>query len=352
MTARYRGLLVVAFAAGVGCTSSGNASTTIPGGGAETAAPSPGVPARGRPITLPAHLEGDRFYIEGTTTEGYPLRFFTATGGGLFITQAAVDRAALPTATIDAGDGTAMIAARFPDFDWDAWIPHLDSLAGRIPVLPDVEARVANVDADGILGMPWFKDRSWTFDYGKGEMLLRAQNDLPRAESAHRISLGFPVDPTTKARVTSYARVSIEVDGAVIDLLLDTGATVELTPAAVALIDPSGPARRGTCFVTQTIFETWRAKHPEWRVVEGADRWAQGEPMIEVPRVNLASFAVGPVWFTRRPDQALGEISQFTDKPVSGALGGSALKYFRVHIDYPAALAAFELASSPPADGE
>ena len=52
---------------------------------------------------------------------------------------------------------------------------------------------------------------------------------------------------------------------------------------------------------------------------------------------------VGPVWFTRRPDPNFHQFASFwTDKQVEGALGGSALKYFRVTLDYPNAVAVFE----------
>ena len=52
---------------------------------------------------------------------------------------------------------------------------------------------------------------------------------------------------------------------------------------------------------------------------------------------------MGPVWFTRRPDPSFHQfMSQYMDKQVEGALGGSALKFFRVTVDYPNAVAAFE----------
>ena len=58
--------------------------------------------------------------------------------------------------------------------------------------------------------------------------------------------------------------------------------------------------------------------------------------MIEVPQVTIAGLSVGPVWFTQRPDAAFREwMSQMMDKPVDEAIGGSALKYLRVVLDYP-----------------
>jgi hypothetical protein len=67
------------------------------------------------------------------------------------------------------------------------------------------------------------------------------------------------------------------------------------------------------------------------------------QAMIEVPRVVIAGRAVGPVWFTRRADKNFHQfMSQWMDKRVDGALGGNALSFFRVTVDYPSAVAVFE----------
>ena len=65
-------------------------------------------------------------------------------------------------------------------------------------------------------------------------------------------------------------------------------------------------------------------------------------PMIEVPEVVIAGHKVGPVWFTYRPNPNFHEyMSSFTDKQVEGALGGNALRHFRITVDYPNAKAYF-----------
>jgi len=58
--------------------------------------------------------------------------------------------------------------------------------------------------------------------------------------------------------------------------------------------------------------------------------------MIQVPRVTIGKHTVGPVWFTRRDDENFTQfMSQWMDKEVAGAIGGSALKHFRtILIDY------------------
>jgi hypothetical protein len=64
--------------------------------------------------------------------------------------------------------------------------------------------------------------------------------------------------------------------------------------------------------------------------------------MIEVPEVRIAGQSVGPVWFTQRPDAAFHDfMAQWMDRPVDGALGGSAFRFFRMTVDYPRARASF-----------
>jgi hypothetical protein len=106
-----------------------------------------------------------------------------------------------------------------------------------------------------------------------------------------------------------------------------------------ALGGPRG--ERATSFITTEVFERWRKRHPEWRVVANADA-VPGMAAIEVPLISVAGFEVGPVWFTQRPDRSFhAYMAQWMDKPTDGALGGSALQYFRVTADYPNGLAVF-----------
>jgi hypothetical protein len=132
------------------------------------------------------------------------------------------------------------------------------------------------------------------------------------------------------------------VDGETLDLLLDTGATTSLSDTALAALRDQSPPERAANFITASTFEKWRTRHLDWRVVERAEK-TTNEAMIEVPHITIAGYTVGPVWFTRRADKNFHELmSKFMDKKVEGALGGNALRYFRVTLDYPDAIAIFE----------
>jgi hypothetical protein len=91
------------------------------------------------------------------------------------------------------------------------------------------------------------------------------------------------------------------------------------------------------------MHDRWRAKHPGWRVIANADRSVAGMPMIEVPSMSIGGHRVGPVWFTVRPDRNFHQfMSQWMDRRIDGAIGGSALRYLRITLDYPNAIAELE----------
>ena len=196
------------------------------------------------------------------------------------------------------------------------------------------------LDFDGMLGQAWFADRVWTFDYAARRLLLHLEAPTPMP-GAHRVSLGFQTDSSGR-RATSFPRISVVVGGDTLHLLFDTGATGALPPAAVAALGDTLPPVRATSFITTEVLNRWRERHPEWRVLADADETVRGMRMIEVPEVSIAGFRVGPVWFTERPDPNFHQyMSQWMDRRVDGALGGNALRFFRVTVDYPVAVAHF-----------
>lgn len=163
----------------------------------------------------------------------------------------------------------------------------------------------------------------------------RLDPDVEHAPPVRYLADRFAVAPVTERGDTLE-----------LDLLFDTGATVALSDSARAVLAAwgvVGPAERGTSFIAQSVFERWRARHLAWRVIERADRaFGQSLPMIEVPRLAVAGHEVGPVWFTMRSTRSWRGMSAAMDRAVQGALGGSALRYFRVTVDYPNATATFE----------
>jgi hypothetical protein len=283
---------------------------------------------------LPVTLENGRWFLDTATASGGKLRLFLDSAGGMFVTMAAARRLELDVKRVESEDGERDVVA-FPKLaDARIPVPEIDPF----PVLDD-----PSFDGDGMLGAPWFAERIWTFDYPARRLIVSDDGHLPAVAAEHRIAVGFPRDDAGKP-TSPYGRIQMTVDGETIDMLFDTGATVDLTDAALAAL--GGSAReRATCFITKTVFDRWRAAHPAWRVIEGADRTMSDRPapMIEVPELVVAGYEVGPVWFTWRPDKEFHEwMAQWMDKPTEGALGGTAFDRFRITVDWVRGAATFE----------
>lgn len=287
--------------------------------------------AGGSAIELPARFVADRIFLDVATRGGDTLELFTDTGGGLFVLRTAVDRIGWPDTS------TLLLSAAAVDSTFP--LP-LGAPQGLLPVMRPPDGRPMALDFDGMLGQQWFADRVWTFDYAAGKLLLHPQAPAPAAD-AHTVTLGFRTDSGGK-RAVSFPRITVVVDGDTLHLLFDTGATGHLTSTGMDSLRDGAPAARATSFITTEVLERWRSRHPDWRVLAGADDVLPGTRMIEVPRITLAGVEVGPVWFTERPNRNFHEyMSQWMDRRVDGALGGNALRFFRVTVDYPAAVAHF-----------
>jgi len=310
---------------------------------------------------LPAHVRGDRFFLQVVTVSDQPLTLFTDTGGGTLIKRSAAERAGLEVETSRRGD-TEQSVASFPLLREDSWIPPISvehdlrspEYRGKFLVVEDSKWR--GPLADGMLGPEWFAGRIWTFDYPRGQLWVHAEPPESLVDPAHTVSLGF-LTVRTGRRVTHFPSVEASIDGESFAFLFDTGATVRLSDMALAELASSskgaaigagvGSKEHATCFIVASIFDRWRARHPGWRVIENADENYRGAPMIEVPEVTIAGHTVGPVWFTRREAREFHDwLSQWTDRRVDGALGGSLFRYFTVTVDYPRARASFLLGVS------
>jgi hypothetical protein len=302
-------------------------------------------PQPGKPVTIPTRYLAHRFMATPTTVDNVTLSLFTDSAGALFIYEDVAQRLKLSVVTLpEKENGRELKVAVLPSFKSSAGIP--PPLGSPFEQRLFIFSRPANPTAldqqrDGMLGQQWFAGRVWTFDYPKQTLLWRAAGDLPPHDKSHEVKLAFKTAPSGK-RQNNFARIQIEIDGETLDFLLDTGASNILSEEVLKQINDGGPAERGTSFLTQSVFERWHKKHPEWRALENI-KTLTGAAMIEVPAVKVGGFTVGPVWFTVRPDLAFHSyMAQFMDKPNEGALGGSALQYLRMTVDWPNGVAVFE----------
>jgi len=290
---------------------------------------------------LPAVFEHDRVFLHVLTPDGSPLRLYTDSGGGMnMLGSAAAAALQLPVQDHIEGDGDSLPIVDFPAFLAAAGIPAPIAdrvLENRLAIAPGTW----NV-GDGLLGNRWFAGRIWEIDY-RAHTFKLLEGGVPDAGMS-RIPMHY------RGGNFYWPRVSVEIDGKKLDLLLDTGATSEVVGQAARLQSVPEATLVASSFIVLSRFREWQARHPDWVVVEaGARLQGQSVPMIRVPRMVIAGHPVGPVWFAAREDRNFSEwMSSMTDAPIEGALGGSALRYFRVVLDYPAQAAYFApLAATP-----
>ncbi len=304
---------------------------------------------------LPTVYEAGHFYAVPETPDGNRLKLLVDTGGGgrggmYWITAAAAKRLHLARSACTLGDGHVDVAA-LPAYRPDrALPPPMPGPCGKaVLVNPDY-------DVDGQLGAGYLPGRIWTFDYPARRLSLESSHWHPDP-GTHQTPLGFPHDAKGQA-ASGFARITIRVDGQPLDMLLDTGATAYPTPIAARLSDtPTVHGEGVASYITTGMLERWHKAHPDWRVLENADDKVAAKPLkriIEVPRVEIAGWTVGPVWFTEQPDRTYHVwMAGMMDKAVEGTVGGNVFRHFAMTLDYPRAEAWFRCiegcrAATPP----
>lgn len=289
------------------------------------------------PVAIPVSYEAGHFYAVPRTRDGHRLRLLVDTGGGgtptYWITAKTARWLHLKT-TSCAVDGASFMVASEPEYAPGKGLP-----AANGPCKGDIA--VLDVDygrADGQIVPNYLAGRVWTFDYPHGRLLLQDADWRPVA-AAHRMPMHFQKDGHGKL-ARHYPRILIRVAGRPLYMLLDTGATAFPTPAGKrATGAPTVHGIGTTSYITTATMNRWHAAHPGWRMVLAGDVMPGGRytaRLIEVPKVEIGGWSVGPVWFTERPDGAFHDMmASMMDKPPEGAVGANILQHFRMTLDYP-----------------
>ena len=306
--------------------------------GALTAAPAraPAADDPAAPVVIPTVLEGGRFFATPrVAADGAMMKLWLDTDGGGFLFSETVARWKLPLVPDPNGKPTRW--ARLAEFASDASIPQPAGRGGRLVVFArDADARRDPIlnGFDGQLGASWFQGGRWTFDYPARRVLLRGPLT---ADDGARVRVAFPHDASgSRVDGGEYPNVLVTIDGVAHAMAFDIAASVAVNEAARKRFADDLPQVRATSFVKRALLAAWRAKHPDWPVMENVSV-TPGIAAIRVPAVRLEALNLGPVWFTTRPGD---DVFDGPDASLDGKLGVNAYASRVVTLDYPRAILA------------
>jgi hypothetical protein len=206
----------------------------------------------------------------------------------------------------------------------------ISPLDSRVPWPTGLELiRTKELDGpwDGMLGRGWFNGGRWKFDYSAGTLAQAPTTDNLFTAT---VELGKREHPASGS-IGALLRIPVVVSSDTVQLLFDTGAQFEDEHGAV----------HATSFITDSLFNSWHARYPQWPVLRGSDHSTRpASDQIIVPTLTIGDRTIGPVVFTVREKVNFQVLSKhFMDRPVVGALGANALEQLGAFIlDYPDAV--------------
>lgn len=284
---------------------------------------------------LPSTFEDNIIYLTPKIEGGEQLRIYTDTGGGWnVISEELVNKYNWPIHEKQADEEIVKLV-KMPTFEVTASIPlgGLNNfMEGMLFIAPSDVVDKYEQDYDAFLGGRWHAEKIIQLNY-LTQNILNLQR-LPDDIAKYRqIGVGFQKGDDGNY-TTAFPSISITIEDTEYKMLLDTGA-MAVPREEFKLALNSSYRRIATSFIVESVFHEWQRRYPNWLVLKNACE-ISGADMIRVPEIVIAGQILGPVWFTKRPDSNFHiYMSSMMDTKVDGALGGSALKYLDVIVDYP-----------------
>lgn len=270
-------------------------------------------------VTVPMLLEGDRVFV-GLTFEAADgsrreARFWIDTGGGGFLlTETLAHDLGLEWGEPREQEGRKFARALEAPAPFLGHFP-LEIVDDRVFVIPgadDLLPDAAPGSAEGFIPGHVLARYQVVFDYPNGLFTLARPGILDLEGEA----LPMPV-----SEQMGFPRTEIRVAGETYGLLLDTGASFTM--------------------VSETVLKDWGEGHPAWPRYDGAfgDAATLGGQTLETMFVPEATWGGLPIQEFGVVSQQEGVfergMSRMMTRPIIGALGGNALKHFRIELDYP-----------------
>ncbi|NIZ06418.1 hypothetical protein [Pseudoalteromonas sp. HF66] len=284
---------------------------------------------------LPSRFIDNLIYLTPELETGEEIIFFTDTGGGFnAISEDLVNKYKWSTSIINDSNGEYLMV-EMPRYTLGRGIPIggvNNFMQGKLFVVPKEEISSDNYYS-GFLGARWHAEKIIYISYDKKEIAVLPHLKSVNINGYEEIKLGFLKDSKGNY-ITAFPSIDIKISNQTISMLLDTGATAYLSSdAKKGLSNDSNKV--ATSFLAASVFDKLKQENPDWSYIKNGDKLAN-EDMLEVPQIQIGTKLFGPVWFTRRKEQNFTEfLSPMMNTTVYGALGGSALKYLNIVIDYP-----------------
>ncbi|NOT37980.1 MAG: hypothetical protein HOP11_11430 [Saprospiraceae bacterium] len=303
-------------------------------------------------------IDGERFYIKLPIADNDTIMAFGDTGGGIsFITPKTLNKQAIKS-NLRYGILKGIMPLQYILYkdlvkDINFPIPYLNkNLIIRNPfrrvtspflMIPPLDDELkfmleAQPEMDVFLGQTFFMGHSWTLDYPNEQIMVNTPLHDSLVNQPNIQKLGFKKN-ANQEKLFGHPSMTVIIERDTIDVLFDTGASMVLSEEGKKLLYIDKKTSGGS-FIAASIFNKWRKEHPEWKHYPKAD--LAGD-VIEVPIVNINGHEIGPVLFAMRQDKVWSEgMIKSMDKVVKGAIGGTALKFFKITIDYNSELIKFE----------
>ncbi len=292
-------------------------------------------------LQAPAFFDNNRIYMKVSSPKG-PLLFYTDSGGGVypFIYSETAEKLGMKIEKVVEDDGIKIGFSTFPSSLETQNVPSYSEWKGNVKVFTarenaqDEPSQIKFFIRDGFYGATFFAaGKIWRFNYPKQELWFCDSFSVVK----DFVVLDMYFKTTQGIRDTHQPRMEIEVSGTKVPVLFDTGATSLYSSEAVVQLKLNNQINPSS-FIRESVARKWQQSNPKWRVIKNGDKFGGGGFLIEVPRIKVATYEVGPVWFATRKDSIYDKYSkEIMDAHIDGAVGGNLFKYFEIIANYPSA---------------